>query len=90
MEFRTYSSPHLPVSESVPVLMQRVLLALIPGITCSFWLFGWGVLINILLAAVTAIMAEAAILVLRKRAVKPVLLDGSALLTGVLLALARL
>ncbi|MCK5482017.1 MAG: RnfABCDGE type electron transport complex subunit D, partial [Gammaproteobacteria bacterium] len=59
MEFRTYSSPHLPVSESVPVMMQRVLLALIPGITCSFWVFGWGILINILLAAVTAIIAEA-------------------------------
>ena len=88
MEFKTYSSPHLPVAESVPVMMQRVLLALIPGIGCSFWLFGWGVLINILLAALTAIVAEAGMLMLRKRAVKPVLMDGSALLTGVLLALA--
>lgn len=88
MEFKTYSSPHLPVSESVPVMMQRVLLALIPGIGCSFWIFGWGVLINILLAALTAIVAEAGMLMLRKRALKPVLLDGSALLTGVLLALA--
>ena len=88
MEFRTYSSPHLPVSESVPVMMQRVLLALIPGITCSFWVFGWGILINILLAAVTAIIAEAGMLMLRKRPLQPALLDGSALLTGVLLALA--
>ena len=88
MEFRTYSSPHLPVSESVPVMMQRVLLALIPGIACSFWLFGWGILINILLAALTAIMAEAGVLMLRRRAVTPALMDGSALLTGVLLALA--
>ena len=88
MEFKTYSSPHLPVAESVPVMMQRVLLALIPGIGCSFWIFGWGVLINILIAALTALVAEAGMLMLRKRAVKPVLLDGSALLTGVLLALA--
>jgi electron transport complex protein RnfD len=88
MEFRTYSSPHLPVPESVPALMQRVLLALIPGIACSFWLFGWGVLINILLAALTAIIAEAGILMLRRRPLKPALLDGSALLTGVLLAVA--
>jgi electron transport complex protein RnfD len=88
MEFRTYSSPHLPVSESVPVMMQRVLLALIPGIAYSFWIFGWGVLINILLAALTAVAAEAGMLMLRRRPLKPVLLDGSALLTGVLLALA--
>jgi Na+-translocating ferredoxin:NAD+ oxidoreductase RnfD subunit len=31
MEFKTYSSPHLPASDSVPAMMQRVLLALLPG-----------------------------------------------------------
>jgi electron transport complex protein RnfD len=88
MEFKTYSSPHLPVAASVPVMMQRVLLALIPGIACSFWIFGWGILINILLAAVTAVVAEGGMLMLRRRPPIPVLRDGSALLTGVLLALA--
>jgi Na+-translocating ferredoxin:NAD+ oxidoreductase RnfD subunit len=46
MEFRTYSSPHLPVPGNVPVMMQRVLLALLPGIACATWFFGWGILIN--------------------------------------------
>ena len=87
MEFKTYSSPHLPVSASVSAMMQRVLLALLPGIACMTWLFGWGIVINILLASLTTVLAEAGILLLRRRPLAP-LSDGSALLTGVLLALA--
>ena len=87
MEFKTYSSPHLPVSNSVTVMMQRVLIALLPGTICLTWIFGWGIVINILLASLAALLAEAAILALRKRPVAT-LLDGSALVTGVLLALA--
>ncbi|RLA02847.1 MAG: electron transport complex subunit RsxD, partial [Gammaproteobacteria bacterium] len=87
MEFKTYSSPHLPGSNSVTIMMRRVLMALLPGIVCFTWLFGWGIVVNILLASLTALLAEAAILALRKRPVTT-LLDGSALVTGVLLALA--
>ncbi|MGB5338832.1 MAG: electron transport complex subunit RsxD [Gammaproteobacteria bacterium] len=87
MEFSTYSSPHLPVRDSVPVMMQHVLLALLPGILCASWIFGWGILINLLLATATAILAEAAMLAARKRPVRTTLLDGSAAVTGVLLAL---
>jgi electron transport complex protein RnfD len=88
MEFRTWSSPHLPVSDSVPSMMRHVLLALLPGTACFFWLFGWGVLFNIVIASITALVAEAVILGLRKRPVTRSLLDGSALVTAVLLALA--
>lgn len=88
MEFKTYSSPHLPVANNVAVMMQRVLLALLPGTICAFWIFGWGVIFNILLAAITALAAEAAILRLRNRPAVTTLLDGSALVTAVLLALA--
>jgi len=88
MEFRTYSSPHLPGSGSVPLMMRQVLLALLPGIACAGWFFGWGVLNNLLLAGCTALAAEAAMLAVRRRPVTDTLLDGSALLTGVLLALA--
>jgi electron transport complex protein RnfD len=88
MEFRTYTSPHLPATGSVSRMMSFVLLALLPGSLCAAWLFGWGVLVNILLAGLAAITAEAAMLMARKRPVLPVLQDGSALLTGVLLALA--
>lgn len=88
MEFNTYSSPHLPVAEDVSAMMQKVLLALVPGTACAAWLFGWGILINILLASLTAIAAEALVLKARRRPVMMTLLDGSALLTAVLLALA--
>jgi len=87
MEFKTYSSPHLPVSNSVTAMMQRVLIALLPGTVCVTWIFGWGIVINILLASLAALLAEATILALRKRPVTT-LRDGSALVTGVLLALA--
>ena len=63
MEFKTYSSPHLPVSDSVAVMMQRVLVALLPGIACAFWVFGWGILINIVLATGAALAAEAGVTV---------------------------
>jgi electron transport complex protein RnfD len=69
-------------------MMRQVLLALLPGIACAWWFFGWGILINILLAGSTALAAEAGMLALRRRPVTDTLLDGSALLTGVLLALA--
>jgi len=88
MEFTTYSSPHLPPGGSVSRMMGFVLLALLPGSLCATWLFGWGVLVNILLAGLAAIAAEAAMLAARRRPVLPALQDGSALLTGVLLALA--
>ncbi len=88
MEFKTWTSPHLPVNDSVPSMMRLVLLALLPGTVCFFWLFGWGVLFNLLIAGITAVIAEAAMLKLRRRAVTHTLLDGSALVTGLLLALA--
>jgi len=53
-----------------------------------FFLFGYSVLIQLLIAASTALAAEAACLSLRKRALKMYLFDLSALITGVLLALA--
>ena len=68
-------------------MIQRVLMSRRHGIASVIWLFGWGIVINIRLASLTALLAEAAMLALRKRPVTTVR-DGSALLTGVLLALA--
>lgn len=68
--------------------MLKVLYALIPGTLAAIWFFGWGVLINICIAATVCICSEAAVLKLRKRPVRTTLLDGSALLTACLLALA--
>ncbi len=88
MEFPTQSSPYLPAANDVGRLMRQVSLALIPGALCLFWFFGWGVVFNLALSATTAVLAEALMLIARRRAVRPALSDGSALLTGLLLALA--
>jgi electron transport complex protein RnfD len=87
VEFPTQSPPYLPVVNDLTRLMTRVMLALIPGVLCMFWFFGWGVLINLLSATVAAVAAEAAMLAARRRPVKATLLDGSAALTGLLLGL---
>lgn len=68
--------------------MQRVLLATLPGLLALLWWFGWGVLLNLLLAACGALAMEALALFLRKRALSAGLGDGSALVSATLLALA--
>ncbi|MGF6329019.1 electron transport complex protein RnfD [Pseudomonas sp. BS3782 TE3695] len=76
------------VDERLQQAMKLVLLATVPGMLMLFWLYGWGVLINLVLAAATALAVEAAMLQLRKQPVKPTLSDGSALVSATLLALA--
>ncbi len=68
--------------------MREVLLALLPGIACAWWFFGWGVIINIVIATLACVLAEAGMLALRGRTVVATVSDSSAVLTGVLLALA--
>jgi electron transport complex protein RnfD len=68
--------------------MKRVLLAALPGLLTLFWFYGWGVLINLLLAIITALMVEAAVLRLRRQPMQPTLSDGSALVSATLLAAA--
>ncbi|VVM68416.1 RnfABCDGE type electron transport complex subunit D [Pseudomonas fluorescens] len=74
--------------ERLQQAMKQVLLATVPGMLVLFWWYGWGVLINLMLAGVTALAVEALVLQLRKRPVKPTLSDGSALVSATLLALA--
>lgn len=81
-------SPFFSGNSSVNVVMFKVLLALVPGIMAYVWAFGSGVLVSLVLASATALLAEAAMLQLRGRPVKPFLTDNSALVTAWLLALA--
>ncbi|MFT5062894.1 MAG: electron transport complex protein RnfD [Gammaproteobacteria bacterium] len=68
--------------------MLQVLVALVPGIATYVAFFGPAILVNIVIATVTAVIFEAGMLLLRGVAVKRHLLDLSAVLTAVLLALA--
>ena len=73
---------------SVTSMMLNVIYALIPGIVIYVIFFGWGVVINITIAVITALLTEVLMLQLRHRPVKPFIMDGSAVVTAVLLALA--
>ncbi|AEF55272.1 electron transport complex subunit RsxD [Marinomonas posidonica] len=83
------SSPHAQrAGHRTSWVMQMVILATVPGILVQTWLFGFGTLINIMIASVTALACEAAILSIRRRSVAFFLKDYSALLTAVLLGIA--
>ncbi len=68
--------------------MRLVLLATLPGLLASFWFYGWGVLINLILCVAGALVVEALVASLRRQTLQPTLTDGSALVTATLLALA--
>ncbi|CAI8868249.1 SoxR (2Fe-2S) reducing system protein RsxD [Pseudomonas sp. IT-196MI5] len=76
------------VDDRLQQAMKLVLLATLPGMLAAFWLYGWGVLINLVLAAAAALAVEAAVVQWRKRPLRPTLSDGSALVSATLLALA--
>lgn len=88
MRFDIVTPPHLRPPTSVPAMMREVLLALVPGTAAMAGFFGIGVLVNILVATVVAVGAEAAMLRLRGRPIGLFLNDYSAVVTGVLLGLA--
>lgn len=88
MDFNTSVSPHVHSERTVSNLMRQVLYALIPGIILYVYLFGWGIVINLMLTSVTALSCEALILQMRERPLRPFLTDGSVLVTAWLLALA--
>lgn len=73
---------------NTPGIMVWVLIATLPGIALQSWHFGWGVLSNVIIAGALGVALEALVLSLRRRALRPILSDHSALLSGVLLGVA--
>ncbi len=88
MSFIKASSPHTHHVRSTASVMQWVIMATFPGFVALSYFFGWGTLINIVIAGITAILSEALILRLRQRPIAQSLQDYSALVTAVLLGLA--
>lgn len=82
-----HSSPHVLMPASVRSVMLKVLVALVPGIVAYVWFFGAAILVQIALASVAALVAEALILKARGKPVMLFLTDGSALVTAWLVAL---
>ncbi len=88
MRFETRTSPHLVPDHSVGAVMRQVLYALVPGTLAMTWFFGWGVLVNVVLAVLFSVLFEALMVHLRGRPVGATLEDYSAVVAGWLLALA--
>ena len=80
-------SPFVQGSTSVSNIMFIVMLALLPRLIIYMYFFGIGILLNIILASITAIIAEYLILKIRKIPSKVFLTDNTALVTAWLLAL---
>lgn len=88
MRFEVAPAPHARAFVGVPLVMRRVLYALVPAAICYISFFGFGLLINFAVAAVSALLTEAAVLRLRGRGTRHALNDGSALVTAALLSFA--
>jgi electron transport complex protein RnfD len=80
-------APYLHRARSVPVIMLWVLAALLPGIVVHAGFFGPGILMQLVVSSLAALVAESAVLALRGQRLAPALSDGSALVTAFLLAL---
>ncbi len=86
-KFDLGGAPHIPPRSTVGGVMRQVLYALCPGIIAYIWLFGPGMLIQILLSAAFALAFEALMLIIRRQPLALYLTDCSAFVTAVLFAL---
>lgn len=81
------ASPHAHSGGRVTGVMGKVMLALAPATLYGFWLYGWPAIHLWLITILFSLLGEAFCLRLMQRRAIPVLMDGSAALTGWLLAL---
>lgn len=86
MKLSLSSSPHQRVRRDTGQVMRIVIYAMIPGMLAQTFFFGWGMLIQAVIAVFSAVLFEGVILYLRKRPIERTLTDYSAALTGLLIA----
>ena len=77
-------SPHIRDKTDIPRIMHSVNLALLPALIGATYIFGFRALLLTLIAVVTAMVTEGAIQKMRCQEIS--VLDGSAIITGILLA----
>lgn len=78
------SAPHLRGRDDIPRIMWDVVIALVPALAAAAWFFGWYALVLVTVSTVTAVVTEGVIQKLRR--VPVTIGDGSAAVTGILLA----
>jgi len=78
-------SPHIHSDASVQKLMYGVIIAMLPAMAISFYVFGIGAIFVTLLSVVSCVIIEFGLTkyLLKK---EPTIVDGSAIITGILLA----
>ena len=83
-QFQVSVSPHIRDGTDIPKIMHSVNIALLPALLGATYLFGFRALGLTLTAVASAMLAEAAAQKIRGRSIS--VLDGSAIVTGILLA----
>ena len=81
------SGPYTHAKASINRTMGLVMVALLPATILGFYMYGWPAIFLFLITILTAIFAEALSLKVAGKPTRPFLMDGSALLTGWLLAM---
>lgn len=81
------SAPFTRSDSQVQAIMKRVMLALTPATLFGIFIFGWPAFFLLIVTVTTALVFEGVCLILAGRPVRETLLDGSALLTGWLIAM---
>jgi electron transport complex protein RnfD len=81
------SGAHIGTNTSVQHIMWRVILAISPATAFGLFCFGWPALNLFIVTLLSAVLFEAFCLRLAGRIAKPAIMDGSALLTGWLVAM---
>lgn len=87
MTFRIAPAPHTQPARTTGQVMRLVCYALIPGALAHYFIFGPGIIIQLLLAIITAVVTEFLFTQARRRTGHNTLADYSAVVTAVLLAL---
>jgi electron transport complex protein RnfD len=86
-EIAIIGGPHAHSGATISRTMGLVMLALVPATAFALYQFGWPAIFLFLVTSATAVLAELLALKLAGKDPMPFLLDGSALLTGWLIAL---
>lgn len=87
MKLTLSSSPHQRVKRDTGQVMRLVMYAMVPGMLAQTFFFGWGMLVQCIIAVTSALLFEGVVLYMRKRPIERTLTDYSAMLTGLLIAI---
>jgi Na+-translocating ferredoxin:NAD+ oxidoreductase subunit D len=87
MNIKPISSPHVSAARRIDDIMKKVIFALLPAVGFGILLFGWSALFLTMVTVLSALFFEAVCLKLKGSTVESYLLDGSAIVTGLLVAM---